>query len=122
MTVLDILNSVKVHFPNTEIGEICQIVNELEKRLIGEIFSLCGLDVRNTPLDPTKDLNTPLILDNEHFLIYIYYVYWALAIKDMDTDGANAYANIFNEKFMSLSIFYRRKYLPVKNTLLSGGV
>ena len=80
------------------------------------------MEVRTTPLDPKEDLNTPLLLENEHFLIYVYYLYWTLAIKEMDTDGANAYADIFNEKFISLSVYYRRKYLPVKNTLLSGGV
>ena len=122
MTVLDILNSVKKRFPNTDIDEICQIVNELEKRFVSEIFSLCGLDVRTTPLDPVKDLATPLLLENEYFLIYVYYVYWVLSIKEMDMDAANSFAGIFNERFISLAIYYRRKYLPTKNTLLSGGI
>ncbi len=122
MTVLDVLNSVKRRFPNAEVNEICQTVNELEKRLIGEIFSLCGLDVRNTPIDLKENPDTPLLLEAEHFLLYVYYVYWVLSIKEMDMDGANAFANIFNEKFCALAISYRRKYLPIKNTLLSGGV
>ncbi len=122
MTVLDILNSVKKRFPNTDATEICQIVNELEKRFVGEIFSLCGLEVRTTPLNPEQDLNTPLLLENEHILIYVYYAYWALSVKEMDMDGANSFAGIFNERFVALAIYYRRKYLPTKNTLLSGGV
>lgn len=122
MTLLDITNVVKNKFPNSEINEVCHIVNELELRVVNEIFSPCGLSARTEVLSPETDANTPLILSEEYILLYVYYTYWAFSLKEMDLEAANVYSTVFNEKWNELAVFYRRNHTPTKKVLLSGGI
>ena len=122
MTLFDILTATKERFPNAKAEEVCRIVNEVEKRLVDEIFSPHGIKVRTERLTAETDIYSPLILNGEDILIYVYFVFSIYSLKELDFSAANAYSAAFNEKFSDLSVNYRRKFLPVKNTLISGGV
>ena len=122
MTLFDIVNAVKKRFPNSDISEICQMVNELEHRVNNEIFSPCGISARTEKLNHETDLHAPLILCKENILVYVYYAFWVLSLKEMDLDAANAYSTVFNNKWCELAVFYRRNHIPLKKTGLSGGI
>ena len=122
MTLYDILTATKERFSNAKDTEVCRLVNEVESRLIDEIFSPHGIEVRTERLDPQTDINSSLILDDEDFLLYVYFVFSIFAVKELDFSTANAYSVAFNEKFSQLSVRYRRKFTPVKNIPLKGGI
>lgn len=122
MTLYDILTATKERFSNAKDTEVCRLVNEVESRLIDEIFSPHGVEVRTERLDPQTDINSSLILDDEDFLLYVYFVFSIFAVKELDFSTANAYSVAFNEKFSQLSVRYRRKFTPVKNIPLKGGI
>ena len=122
MTLFNILTIVNKQFPNIGRDEVCSIVNELESRIINEIFSPHGLAVPHTKLDAKSDINTKLILDEENISLYIYFIYAVLSIKELDFESSNSYSLLFNEKFKEVAVFYRRNNLPIKNTLLQGGI
>lgn len=122
MTLFDIFNAVKERFPNTDIKEVCQLVNELESRLVSEIFSPHGIAVRTQRLNEETDTYTPLLLEEENILLYVYFSFSILSLKEMDFEAANAYSTAFNQKFSELSTLYRRNYTPINNVQLSGGV
>jgi len=119
MTLLNLITKVKERFPSVEPKELCQIIAELERRVIDEIFSPCGISVDATA---SNDINSPLMLGEENLSLYIYFVYAVLAIKELDFEASNAYSSVFNEKFKELAVHYRRSNLPVKNTFLRGGI
>ena len=122
MKLLDIDAAVKERFPEVELYEVCRIVNDLEHKLACEIFSPCGISVRATPLNFNTDAHTALLLNEEHILLYVYYVFWMLSLNEMNLEVANAYSALFSEKYNRLAIFYRRSYTPIKNTRLTGRI
>ena len=122
MTLLNIITAAMERFPDVSGTEICLIVNELESRLIDEIFSPSGISVRTERLDPETDLNTALLLGEENILLYVYFIFSVLSLRELDFNAANAFSTVFNEKFSELSVFYRRNNPPVKKTVLSGGI
>lgn len=120
MNLLDIDTAVTERFPEAEPNTICQLVNDLEHRINCEIFSPCGIEARNEPLDFRTDTHMPLLLDDGYLLLYVYYVFWGLSINEMNLESANSYSALFNEKYNKLAIFYRRNYMPIKNTPITG--
>lgn len=122
MTLFNIISAVEERFSYCDTKEVTKIVRGLEQRIIDEIFSPYGIELSVKCDEEIKNIYAPLILNDEHILLYVYYVFSVLALKEMDIDSANAYSVAFNEKFAELSALYRRKNVPVKNTKLSGGV
>lgn len=122
MTLLNIVTAARERFPDAAETEICLIVNELESRLINEIFSPHGISVRAQRLDPEGDMNTELLLGEENRLLYLYFVFSLLSLRELDFNAANAFSTVFNEKFGELSAFYRRNNPPLKKIALSGGI
>ena len=122
MTLSSIASTVNERFPKVSITEISQIVNELESRLINEIFSPHGISVRTEKLNPETDINTPFILEDDNLYLYVYFLFSVLSIKELDFEASNAYSVAFNQKFSELSAAYRRNNTPVKNIPLSGGI
>ena len=122
MDLLHVDTVVKERFIESELFQVCRVVNDLEQRLVCEIFSPCGIEVRATPLNFRDDAHTPLLLGDEHLMLYVYYVFWIFSITEMDLEAANAYSSLFYEKYNKLAVFYRRKYAPIKNPKLTGRI
>lgn len=122
MTLFDLVNAVNERFPNSDVKEICETAKGLEQRIIDEIFSPHGISSPAKSNDGKSSIHSTLILSDENILLYVYYIFSIFALKEMDVDAANAYSLAFNEKFAEIAALYRRKYTPVKNTKLSGGI
>lgn len=122
MTLFNIASTVNERFPNTDITEICQIVNELEFRLVNEIFSPHGIEARAEKLNPEADIHTAFVLGDEYLSLYLNFLFSILSLKELDFDAANVYSAAFNQSFSELSALYRRNNTPIKNTLLRGGI
>ena len=121
MTLLNIMTKVKERFSNADVKDVCCMVNELENRLMYEIFSPHGVECRHRELDVKKDMNTPLILDEKNISLYIYFIFAVLSLRELDFEASEAYSTLFNERFSELSVFYRRNNIPLKNAPLKGG-
>lgn len=122
MTLFDIITTVNKQFPGISGEDICDIVNELEDKIISEIFSPHGIERPRPPLNAKTDINESLILENKHLSLYTYFIHSVLSLNELDFESANSFATAFNERFKELSISYRRENLPIKNTVLKGGI
>lgn len=122
MTLLNIVTATRERFPDVSEKEVCLIVNELESRLINEIFSPYKIEVCDKKLSVDADMQVPLLLGEENILLYVYFISSVLSFRELDFNAANAFATAFNEKFSELSAFYRRNNTPAKNIKLSGGI
>ena len=122
MTLLNLITNVKERFPSADAKEISAIAGEFEGVLINEIFSPNGIISERGKLESKSDANTKLFLSSENLSLYLFYVYAALSLKEMDFEASNAYSSLFNKRFAEFAAFVRRNNLPVKNTLLKGGV
>lgn len=122
MTLFDVITTVNKEFPNADGVDICHMVNELQSKITSEIFSPHGIITPYESLNYKTDVNTRLLLDNEYRSIYFYYIYSLLYLKELDFENANSYSVLFNQSFEELAISFRRKYKPIKNTPLKGGI
>lgn len=122
MTLLNLLSVINKKHPDANREDVCRIVNELEERIINEIFSPHGIERPRAELNAESDMHVNLILKDEYISLYVYFIYAVLALRELDFESSNSYSLLFNEKFKELAIFYRRNNLPVKNTILKGGI
>lgn len=122
MTLLSIITIIKRRFPNADSVEICRLINELEDRIIDEIFSPIGKTCRAPELDVKTDMGTHLLLGTEQLSIYIYYISSVLSLQESDGEAYGVYSVLFNEKFSELAVSYRRQNMPVKCVRLTGGI
>lgn len=122
MTLFDIITMVNKQFPSVNGDDICSIVNELEEKIISEIFSPHGIKRPRAALNIKTDINQSLILENEHRALYSYYIYAVLSLRELDFESSNAFSKAFNEGFEALAVSYRRENLPAKNVVLKGGI
>lgn len=122
MTLLNLLSVINKKHPDASREDVCRIVNELEERIINEIFSPHGIERPRAELNAESDMHVNLILKDEYISLYVYFIYAVLALRELDFESSNSYSLLFNEKFKELAIFYRRNNLPVKNTILKGGI
>ena len=122
MTLLNLITNVRERFPSADAKEISAIAGEFEGILINEIFSPNGIAVPREKLTLKSNVNDKLFLSDENLSLYLFYIYAALSLKEMDFEASNAYSKIFNERFAEFAAFIRRNNLPVKNTLIKGGI
>jgi len=122
MTLFNVITTVNKHFPDATKNEICCIVNELEQRIYDEIFSPNGIARPRRKLEPQGDINEKLFLEEENISLYVYFINALLSFLEKDFEGFNSYSALFNEKWEELAAFYRRNFIPPKNTLLKGGI
>lgn len=122
MTLFDLLTTVNKQFPNADKDDICRIANELESRIINEIFSPHGIESKKSKSNEKSDIHSKLILEDEYASLYIYFIYVVLSIKELDFETSNTYSLLFNKKFEELAVFYRRNHLPIKNTAIKEGI
>lgn len=122
MTLRNLIIKIRESFPGADEKDICQSVNELESELKSEIFSPAGVECRNSALDVKKDIDCSLILSDEHSAIYTSYISHILALGETDYERANAFSDIFNQKFDELAAEFRRQNIPIKRTPIRGGM
>ncbi len=120
MTLMDIIPAVREEFPTVSEAQICLNVNELEHRLIHEIFDPAGLEHREHPLRLKQDMNEPLLLGQEYRGLYTSYLFSVFALLECDTERSNAFAALFNRRFSETAIRYRREHPPIADRKITG--
>lgn len=120
MTLKEFIIEVKNNYPSVEKEKVVKAVCQLEDKILGEIFSPSGVK-NEVDISVDADIDRPLILSN-YDRLYTSYITSILALEDGDFEVANAHTAAFNLLFSQLAAEYRRKFIPIKNTPISGGV
>lgn len=122
MTLIELIQQIKISYPDADTVQICRSLNELEYRISEDVLKPAGLPYRAKPLDLNNDQKTNLIIGDGYSAMYIAYISAFLSMSECDFESANAHSALFNQKYTELSTEIRRKHLPVSKTHLKGGM
>lgn len=122
VTLIELTQLIKKSYPSADTAQIFKVINELEYRISEDILKPAGLPHRTEVLNENDNQNTALIIGDGYLTIYTSYVFAFLAMLESDFETANAHSALFNEKYSELATEIRRKYLPISNTYLNGGM
>jgi len=121
MTLQQLIHIIKKDFSNASSSDICRIVNELEYRISKEILKPAGLPCREQLLLDKTDMNTPLLIGEQYLVIYTSYISAFISMLESDWERANAFSEIFNQKYSEFATQIRKSHIPVTKTAIKGG-
>lgn len=121
MTLQQLTHIIKKDFSKANSLEVCRIINELEYRISNEVLKPAGLPYREHMLSEKTDQNTSLLIGEQHLIIYTSYITAFFAMSESDWERANAFSELFNQKFSEFAAEVRKNHTPVTKNTIKGG-